>query len=791
MSGTANDVRSALRVLRRAPFVPLLVAGLTAVGLGLVLGTWAIIDAAFLRPLPLPDPGTLVVVFETHPERGRMAVAAANFLDWAPRAQSFAAVAGQSAIDATLGAGTGAQRLAGVRVTPAYFDVWGVKPLRGRTLARDDFRDDARVALLSARVWRQTFGAAETVVGSTVRIDGQAFTVVGIMPHEASVVGRSDVWVPWAFSAQQSTERRFHEVGVFARLRPGVSSADASAEMARLYAQLAADHPDTTRDWSSRAEPLREVIVEAPRGVARLLAGAVLVTVSVAVLNIVALLLGWWPQRRSEFVTRLALGAGTMAIVRQLTIEGMVMLVVGAGAGVGLAQLFIDTFGAAVAPSTAWYAIEPALDLRLAGVGAVVLSLVALAALVVPAWRMAVSTGDLVLRRTPAATTASRTAIALQVAAAFVLVVTSAALLESVRRLGTLVPTTAASRFAVEVSLADARYPRDADQRAFFSRLLEAVRALPDVADAGAASYVPPTDALGNVRFEIDGRLEPSDTHTTTASAVDSHAFRLLGVRLLRGRLIDERDTPETPPSVVISEALARRYWPGVDPVGTTIRVTGVDAPVTIVGVVGDVRRPLSTDPRAETVTYFAYQQVPWPFMTVVVEPRGANAVAIAGIRRALAGIDPDQATGPVRSLPDVQSAWLVQPQLQGGLVTLFGTSTVLLTLAGLYARVTYAVTQRAKECAVRQAVGATPGRVTWLLMSRVVAGAAAGLVLGLGTLPAVDSTVSHLAFEVSVTDTPRVLGAAFVMGVAMAVSCYLPARAVRAMNLLQALKTD
>ena len=788
---TANDLRSAIRVFRRAPFVPLLVTGLTAVGLGLVLGMWAIVDAAFLRPLPLPDPDRIVVVFETHPQRGDMSVAARNFLDWSPQVKSFSALGGQQAVDVNLGTSGGAQRLSGVKVTPGYFDVWQVPALRGRTLTPADFAGDVRVVVLSARVWRQAFGASESLVGTTVRIDGEPHTVVGIMSPEASLVGQSDVWTPWVFSSTQLAERRFHEVGTFARLRAGVSAAEASAELSTAYARLAADHPDTTRDWSSKAVPLREVIVQAPKGSTQLLVSAVLATLVVAVLNIVGLLLGWWPRRRAELVTRRALGAGTGQLVRQLTLEGLVMLAAGAVAGVGLTRVFIRTFGAAVAPSTTWYAIEPALDLRMAAAGTTVLSVMVLAALVLPAWRIAKSTTDLAPRRAPAGAAASHAAIALQVGAAFVLLVTSASLLDSARRLGALATPTTSAPLAVEVSLSESHYPQEADQRAFFTRLLAAVRALPDVADVGAASYVPPTNALGNVRFDIDGRSDRSDTHTTAASAVDDRAFRLLGVRLLRGRLIDEGDTPRAAQSAVISDALARRYWSSGDPLGSTIRLVGVDRSYTIVGVVSDVRRPLSTDPRAETVMYFPYQQLPWPFMTLVVEPRGDVAAVVAGIRRELARIDPDQATGPVRALSALQSEWLVQPRLQGALVTLFGASTLLLTLAGLYARVAYAVAQRAKECAVRQAVGATPARVIWLLTSRIVAGAALGLALGAATLPALATTIAHMAFEVSITDGPRVLGVALAVGVAAAAACYLPARGVRTMNLAQVIRSE
>lgn len=241
----------------------------------------------------------------------------------------------------------------------------------------------------------------------------------------------------------------------------------------------------------------------------------------------------------------------------------------------------------------------------------------------------------------------------------------------------------------------------------------------------------------------------------------------------------------------MVSEALGRRYWPGADPLGAKIRLVGVDAPYTVVGVVEDVRRPLATDTRAERVLYFAYPQTPWPFMTLIVEPRGAPAAAVAGVRRELARIDPDQATGPVRTLEALQSEWLVQPRLRGALVTLFGVSTLALTLAGLYARVSYAVAHRARECAVRQAVGASPGRVAWLLTSRLAAGVGAGLLIGLAALPVLAGLASQLTFGVSLTNTSLAATAALAIAVAVAVASYLPARSLRAANLAAVLKSE
>lgn len=786
-----SGLRAALRGLRRAPGVPATVAALTAVGMGLVLGLWAILDAAFFRPLPFPDASALVFVMESHPQRGDMAVAVANFLDWSPQTRSFAAVGGTQALDMNLGAGATVQRLAGAGVTPSYFDVWRVPPLRGRTFSAADYDGDAHVAVLSARVWRQTLGAAESVIGSTVRLDGRPYTVLGVMPPESSLVGRIDVWVPWQFEPRQRTERRFHELGAVARLAPGVTAAQATTELTAAYAQLAAEHPDTTRDWRAKARPLREVLVTASSQVPALLAGAVVATLGVAVLNIVALLAGWWPQRRVELVTRRALGADTAALVRQLALEGGIVMAVGAVAGVAVARAFVAAFAAVVVPSTPMFAIEPALDLRALGAALLLLSMLVVVTIVVPAWRMATDATDLVPRRAAPGAGRPQLAIALQVAAAFVLLVTSAALLDSAGRLSTLAAAPPRERIAVEISLPTTRYAEEAAQRSFFQRVLDEVRALPDVADLGATSYVPPTDALGNMRFEIEGRAEASELHTASPAAVDERALPLLGVRVLRGRGVEARDDATTANVVVISDALARRYWPDGNPIGARIRLVGVEAPYTIVGVAADVRRPTSSDPRAETVMYFSYRQVPWPFMTLLVEPRGDTSSALAGIRRAVTRLDPDQAMSAVRSLTDVQSEWLVQPRLQGRLVALFAGSTLLLTLAGLYARVAYAVARRVRECAIRQAVGATPAGVRWWLMSGVAAGAAAGLGLGALALPAFSSAVAPLVFETSMDAWPRVAGIAALLGVTAAAACYLPARALRGLDLARVLRTD
>lgn len=785
-----SNLRSALRSIGRSPVVPLTVASLTAVGLSFTLGMWTIVDAAMLRPLPLPDPSALVVVWETHPLRGQMSVAAGNYLEWSSRTRSFSAVGGQQALDATLGSGPSAQRLAGAKVTPTYFDVWQVAPLRGRTFSPDDFREDARVAVLSARVWRQTFGGSETLVGSTVRIDGQPFTVVGIMPPESSAVGRHDLWVPWVFSERQRSERRFHEVGVFARLGAGVTTAHATSELAAIYDTLAATHPGTTRDWSARAEPLRDVVVSVSRPAMALLAASVLATFAVALGNVVTLLAGWWPRRRVEIVTRRALGASTAAIVRQLVVEGLLMTSAGAAGGALGARVFVRAFADKIAPSSAWFAIEPSFDERAAAAAVALFVTVVLTALVVPAWRVAVGT-DLSQRRRAGSAVGRRLGVGLQVGAALVLAVAAWTLLDSAWRLQSLAPGDGTARLAIEVSLADERYPTEDRQRPFFSRLLDAIRTEPDVAAVSATSYVPPSDALGNMRFDIDGRPGPAEGRSASPATVDADAFRMLGIRLVRGRLFDDRDTPSTMTAMVVSESLAQRHWGEDDPVGATLRFVGVDAPVRVVGVVSDVRQPLSDDPRAEAIMYFDFRQAPWPFMTLLVEPRGGEAAAIAAVRRAIARLDQDQATGPVQRLVDLQTEWLTQPRALGALASVFGASTLLLTLIGIAARVAQVASRRRKECAIRAAVGATPARIVWFIAGDVTIATAVGLGLGIAALPLLTGVARRVLYGVSIVEPSIVARVAVLVATTALVASYVPTRAVRLLDLSRTLKSD
>jgi putative ABC transport system permease protein len=786
-----TEIRAALRAVRRAPLIPVLVTLLAATGLGFALAMWAMVDALYLRPLPYPAADRLVTIFERHPERGRMAVPPGNFLDWSRSVTAFSAVSGSQWIEVSLNGNAGSERLTGATVLPAFFEVWGLPPLAGRTLVPTDYEADARMAVVSERIWRQRFAADPRAIGSPIRIDGVAYTLIGVMPVASSAIGHTEVWIPWILTPEERTERRYHLVAAIGRLRADRSAAEANTELATQYEVLARDHPETTRDWQGAVVPVRDDLARTPGAAVASMSAVVALTFGVSCLNVGVLLAAWWSGRRQELLTRLALGATRWQLVGQLVSESVVVATAGVAGALIVARTCLWLLAALTAAPDGAFDFAPRLDVRVAVGAAGLFAVFVVATALGPASRVVRSASRMAEDTRSTRRLGGRASMAAQVAVTLLVAVIGTALVDNVRALTRLAHADTRRQLAIEIVLPDSRYADEPSQRAFFERLLTALRAQPDLASVAASSYVPPTQAPGNARFTIEGRPAPSDAQSASPAAVDPHAFRSMQAALLRGRLIDERDGPGMPDVCVISAALARRYWGDSDPLGQRLHVVGLDRPLTIVGIVSDVRQPISADPRAETVLYLPFAQVPWPFMTVMVEPSGDPAAAIAAISRELARIDEAVAPGAARPLEDLQREWLRGPRLHAAAVAVFGTATILLTLAGIYARMAYRVATRRREWAVRQALGATPARLRWMTVSDVVAVTGVGALAGLAALPAAATLVAGIVYGADVLDWPRALLVAFGLCLAALAASDGPSRRAARLELAQVLRQE
>jgi predicted permease len=742
----AVDLRFAVRYVVRRPGVPAVLAGLFALSIGLATGMWAVIDAVALRPLPYRDGDRLVAVMEIHPERGLMAVTPANFLDWMNRVTSLQDATALSSLEASVVGQGVAVRVIGSKVTEPFFELVGVPPVLGRGLNASDFQAGRHAAVIDHGLWSRLFQSNPDIVGTTIVIDGLAHTVVGVMPRGFKTIGKAEIWVPWIMSPAERAERRFHLAGVMARLRPHRAVRDAEEELRGVYRQLQAEHPDATANWTARVLPLRDLMLGDSRATLLVLGASVVALIVVASINIAGLLLAWLPARRDEFRVRMALGAGPGRVVCQLLVETVLWAGAGMAGGVVLATSFVRLFGAVGISPVVEYDFEPRIDARslLAMTLFLVLNIAATA--LVPSVISVRRATDLVPRRARATRAfGQRLAIVVQVALSVLLLCVTATLLSGFRALSKVAGAGERPAFVVDVSLPESRYASETSQAQFFDRLLAALAERPEVNAAGAASYIPPSRIYGNVRFAIDGRAASTETQTTLATGVSPSAFNLLGVSLLRGRLLDERDRAGTPRAGVISAALARRYWPGADPIGHRISLVGDPAPISIVGVVDDVRQPLSADPRAESVLYLAFRQMPWPFMSILVVPEGRTAPSLAAVRDEVRRLDSAQAAGLPRPLGEVRNEWLTPPRLQTRIVTLFGVSTLVLTLVGVYARVGYAAASRTRELAIRQALGARPADVVRILIGEALVLVAAGVAIGVALLPGASSSIRRI----------------------------------------------
>ncbi len=787
-----TDVRFALAVLRNRPTVPLLTAGLLALSVGLAGGLWAVVDAVALRPLPYPAAHELVAVMESHPERGLMSVTAANFWDWSTRVHALPHVAGLGRVESSLAGAGQPVRVIGTKVTTAFFDVMAIVPAVGRAFGEVDFRGDGRVVIISDGLWERQFNRSPDVLGTAVLLDGVAHTLVAVMPRSFKTVGNSDVWLPWIMTEHERADRRFHMVGVMARLDAGLTAVDAERELRSVYQQLAANHPETTDRWTARVVPLRELMLGDSRRALQALGASVLGLLAVAGINLVGLTLAWVRARKPELMVRMALGASAGRVSRQFVAEAGVWALAGIVGGTCLAVVFVRLFGAVGVSPSLEYDFEPQVDVRAVLAMALLLGVLVMVTTAVPAWMATRRTGRLVTSRgSSVGRWGPRLTLGIQVALAIVLLCTAAAVLSGFRRALDVVSRASAGVLAVNISLAETRYRQGPSQAQYFERLLTGLATRPEIASAAAASYVPPGRIYGNVRFSIDGQGDPTDSQTTLVSAVDPQTFSILGIGVQRGRALEARDTDGAPRVGVISAALARRYWRDGDPIGHRIVVAGDPTSTTIVGVVDDARQPLATDARVESVLYVSYRQVPWPFMTVLIVPADATGAALAALREEAARLDPGQALSAARPVDEIRNEWMAQPRVRSRIISVFGAAALLLTVVGIWARVSWDVATRAREWAIRQAVGAQPHEVVLVAVREMSLVVIVGVALGMALLPVSSAAVHATIAGLPPPDSRFVfLTAVLFVGCAVA-SAYLPARRAGRVDPALTLRTE
>ena len=781
------DLRHAVRRLVREPGFTFAAVLTLALGVGANVTIFAVVEAVLLRPLPYSAAERLVTLNHRDERTGitKPFNALGDYVDFAARQRSFDAFGAYGSGEATI-FGTGDPfRVSALVVTAGAFDALGIRPELGRGIRPEDTRPGAGlVMLLGHELWQTRFGGDSAVIGRSVTVNDEQRLVVGIAPPRFRFPPREDTDVIAAMTVPTEPPEQRKSGWLFAlgRLAPGHTLEEAETEIGTISRQLERQYPQSNQASTYFLKPLRDALVGDTKPALVLLLAAVGAVLLIACVNVANLLLARSLARRREMAVRMALGASTRRLVAQLLAESMVLAAVAAVLGIG-----ITNWGAralvTLVPTTVELPADVRLNLPVLGF-TVLLSLVtalgfgAIAALTL---RMESALGALVVSRRASIGAPGRRAMAglviAEIAFAVVLVIGAGLILRTFAGLLAVDPGFTMNRLmTLELALPADRYGPVEARQGFYDRAVAELEALPEVGTAGAAVVMPLTGNNWTVPFERSDRPVPPGERPPDVGwqLASGGFFRALDIPLKDGRLFGRQDAPGSPPTVIVSEAVQHRFFPGERAVGRTIKLG--DQTPEIVGVVGDIRRAgLNDEPRADM--YFPFESAVVPQITLFVRTEGEPAPALAAIESTIRRIEPDAALANTRTLAEIASESVRITRLVLWLLGIFAAVAVTLAAVGIYGVMSYVVRQRAREIGTRMALGARPVDILMLVMRQGAAiagiGTAAGLAIGLVAARSLRS----ILYQVSSADPLILSGAALLLAGTALAACWLPAR--------------
>jgi putative ABC transport system permease protein len=799
MNALWQDLRYGARMLVKRPGFTLIAIFTLALGIGANTAIFSVVNAVLLRALPYHEPDRLVRLWESNPAANLRAFSASfpNFTDWRNQNRVFEQMAAYREDGFNLTGGTEPERVIGARVTAGFFPALGVAPRAGRMfLPGEDQPGGDRAMIVSYGMWQRRFGGRPNLIGQQLSLDGQSFTVVGVMPPGFTFPQDDiEVWTPYALDPQQE-DRGTHFLRVIARLRPEVTLEQARLEMDTIASRLQQAYPQLNTGWGVFMLPLHEAISGQVRATMLILLGAVGFVLLIACANVANLLLARAAARGTEIAVRAALGAGRGRILRQLLTESLLLALLGGGIGLLLAVWGIDllvSFGPQNIPRLK----EIGIDGRVLGF---TLSLSLLTGAIfglAPALNPSridftqalkeggrTSTGGLARHHLGRLLLVSETALAM------VLLVGAGLLVQNFIRLQRVNPGfDPAHGLTMQINLSQSKDPK---QRAsFLQQALERIETLPGVQVAGAAHRLPLRGNSG-IGFSIEGRPAPPPGQDISINyrSITPGYFRALGMPIIRGRTFSEQEAWGTGGAIVINQAAARRYWSNEDPIGRRVHLGRQDSGLTVVGVVGDVRESgLQLEP--EPGIYVPYAHFPMPSLTLVIRAAADPLGIVSDVRRQIRAVDPDQAVSQIVTLEQLVGTAMAQPRFNASLLFLFAAVALVLAAVGIYGVMAHVVGQRTREIGLRLALGAQTADVLRLILGQGMTPALTGVLIGLGGGLALTRLIENLLFGVSATDPLTFTMIGLLLAVVALLACYVPARKATKIDPMVALRYE
>lgn len=812
MSRLLQDIRYAFRTLRKSPGFTLIALATLALSLGANTAIFSFVNAVLLQPLPYDHPDRIMRVLEAPPGGGRNGISTLNFLDWQKQNTVFTCMAARTGGSVSLTGSGEPVLLPGDRVTARYFDVFGVRAAIGRTfLPGEDEAGRDHVVVLSYRIWQSQFGGDPGLVNQTIQLNSEPYTVIGILPQGSPFDrGYARVWRPLTFKPENMT-RNFHWFGAYGRLKPGVTLEQARAQMDLIGKQIAQDYPDSNKGWGIGVDPLAETVVG--RGLRQslyVLLTAVGMVLLIACANLANLSLMRVVNREREIAIRAALGAGRWALVRQFLTESLLISLTGGLLGLLVGQAAMVGLKAIVPP----YTLPSEANVQFDGtVLAFSFGLAVLTGLVVglfPALQVARRNLVHSLKQGGGGTSAGTHArtrsslVVAEIALAFMLLAGAGLLIRSLDKLGQVDPGFDSTNvLTFRLPLSDEQYPDPVALNAHLRQLEEKLAALPAVTGVALTSALPMQGWGYGMPYQIAGQpvLDRAHRRACFFKMVSPSYFPALKMRLLKGRMLADTDGRGAPPVTVINEAMARRCFPGVNPIGQRILIQeivpgrtqlGEEIPWEVVGVIAnETVGGLDSKPENNAGIYVSNAQSPTYYQGVLVRSATDTALLREPVKAAVRQLTPDQALPDMKTLDEIKAESLAGDRLRVMLLASFAGVSLLLAAIGIYGVISYSVTQRTREIGIRAALGADRNNILRLILRQAMGLAVLGLLLGIAGSFALMQLLQNLLFGVGDRDPLTLALVALVLGVVAFVACMLPARRATKVDPLIALRYE
>jgi putative ABC transport system permease protein len=771
------DLRYGVRALRRSPGFALGAILVLALGIGANTAIFSIVDAVLLRPLPYQDASRLMQVWHVPPAKNFpgltfFSVSPANYLDWQRQSASFEGMAAYGGRTFTFGGTERPEAIMGAAVAPDFYSVLRVRPMLGRTFTPDENRAGGpKVIVLSYKFWRDHFGSDPNIVGRDVPINSRPYSVIGVMPEAFRFPSWAQVWVPLAWSNEERVIRGNHNYMVVGRLKPDVDIQQAKAELSAISTRLEQQYPEDDKGWGATAIPLREQMVGDVRPALLVLLGAVAFVLLIACANVANLVLAKTLARRKEMAIRTALGAGRAAIVRHILVETIALSLAGGMLGLFLARVSIGLMVKILADRLPRFA-EVTLDTHVLAFTLILAIVAGVLAGLIPALRFTRTDVNEALKQGQSRGSSDASGgktrnilVVSEVALSLVLLIGAGLMLRTLWELRNVKPGfDSANVLTMDIPLPADRFPSPPGQINFFDDVLRRVRALPGVDAAGVIDSLPLGDGGSHQPFSIEGRpvLPMSEQPEVDVRLISPGYLRAMRVPIIRGRDFNDADSAGRPGAALISDALARRFWPNEDPIGKHLTLTfSPDVVREVVGIVGDVKVDSLDETRPVDTIYTALGQMTvspgekWRSfgLTLAVRTHSDPHNAISAVTNAVHQVGPDVPVVDVLSMEDVIAQSMAPQRFNLLLLASFAGLALLLAAVGIYGVLSYTVRRRAREIGIRMALGASNADVLKMVVSDGMKPILVGVGIGLAAALGLSRLVASLIFGVHATD--------------------------------------